>query len=150
MTTLRRRVVAAAVLAVAAGLALGLAAPALAADDCLSIRGDTFASRLKRVGCAAGYTRASDIDVADQRSIALTIGQFVLIAIGFVGVIFVVLIVYGGFLWMTAQGNEEQVTQSKTLIRNAVIGIIIVFSAFVITQALLLALGETIRAPITP
>jgi hypothetical protein len=41
--------------------------------------------------------------------------------------------IYAGILWMTAQGNDQQVTKAKTLMINSVIGIIIVFAAYAIT-----------------
>jgi len=42
--------------------------------------------------------------------------------------------IYAGITWMTAQGNEQQVAKSKTLMINAVIGIIIVFAAYALTS----------------
>lgn len=49
------------------------------------------------------------------------------------GVIFVGLMVYGGYLWMTDRGNEDQVKKAKDLIASAVIGLIIVMSAYAIS-----------------
>jgi len=43
------------------------------------------------------------------------------------------LVIYGGFLWMTARGNEQQVTKAKDLIISAVIGLVIVLAAYAIT-----------------
>lgn len=42
-------------------------------------------------------------------------------------------VLYAGIMWMTAQGNEEQVTKAKTMIRNAIIGFIIISAAYAIT-----------------
>ncbi len=53
--------------------------------------------------------------------------------LSFIGIIFMILIIYGGILWMTATGNEQQVTKAKGLIFQAVIGLIIVLSAYAIT-----------------
>lgn len=41
------------------------------------------------------------------------IGQIISIVLSFVGVIFMILLIYGGFLWMTAGGNEEQIKKQK-------------------------------------
>lgn len=54
-------------------------------------------------------------------------------AMTFLGVLFLGLALYAGFLWMTAQGNEVKVTKAKGILIMAVIGIIIVTSAFAIT-----------------
>jgi hypothetical protein len=41
--------------------------------------------------------------------------------------------IYAGILWMTAQGNEQQVTKAKQLMFNAAIGMIIIFAAYALT-----------------
>ena len=61
----------------------------------------------------------------------------------FIGVIFFVLMIYGGFLWMTARGNEQQVEKAKDLIISAVIGLIIIFAAYAITMYLGQIFGQT-------
>lgn len=57
--------------------------------------------------------------------------------LGFLGILFFVLILYGGFLWMTAGGNEEQVTKARKLVTNSVIGLLIVLLAYAITLGVL-------------
>lgn len=49
------------------------------------------------------------------------------------GTIFLVLTVYAGILWMTAQGNEEQVTKAKGIVTQAIIGLAITLAAYAIT-----------------
>lgn len=56
------------------------------------------------------------------RSIALLIRY----AGSFVGLVFVIIILYAGFQWMTAGGNEEKVSKAKKLLTNGVIGVGIV------------------------
>ncbi len=53
--------------------------------------------------------------------------------VGFVGVIFLVLMIYGGLTWMTAGGNEEKIGKAKKIIVNSTIGIIIVMLSYAIT-----------------
>ncbi len=53
--------------------------------------------------------------------------------LAFLGIIFVILIIYAGFLWMTAAGNDEKISKSKKIMASAVIGLAIVFSAYIIT-----------------
>ncbi|KKU73651.1 MAG: hypothetical protein UX98_C0005G0027 [Parcubacteria group bacterium GW2011_GWA2_47_26] len=62
------------------------------------------------------------------------IGSIVGYALAMVGVIFFVLMVYGGFLWMTARGKEEQIKKAKDLLESAIIGIVIVFISYVVTR----------------
>ena len=54
-------------------------------------------------------------------------------ALSFLGVIFLILMIYGGILWMTARGNEKNVDQAKNVIFDAIIGLVIVAAAYAIT-----------------
>jgi len=65
----------------------------------------------------------------DPRTIVAKIINF---ALGFLGVIAVGLILYGGFKWMTAAGNEEKVSEAKKLLGAGVIGLIIILAAWAI------------------
>lgn len=49
------------------------------------------------------------------------------------GTIFLVLTVYAGILWMTAQGNEDRVSKAKDMVTQAIIGLAITLSAYAIT-----------------
>jgi hypothetical protein len=53
--------------------------------------------------------------------------------LGLLGIIFLVLIIYAGFTWMTAQGEEEKVTRAKETLQRAIIGLIIIVAAYSIT-----------------
>lgn len=62
------------------------------------------------------------------------IGSVIGIVLSFIGVIFLILMIYAGISWMTAAGNQEKVTKAKNLIINAIIGLIIVLSAYTISS----------------
>lgn len=68
---------------------------------------------------------------------AALIGNIIGYALGFVGVIFFMIMVYGGFLWMTARGNNDAVKRAKDMIEQAAIGIIIVFVSYLVTNFVL-------------
>jgi hypothetical protein len=55
------------------------------------------------------------------------------ILLSFLGVIFVILTIYAGYLWMTSAGNEEKISKAKKIMAAAVIGLTIVISAYGIT-----------------
>jgi len=59
--------------------------------------------------------------------------NIVSVFLSFIGLIFLILIIYAGFRWMTAGGNEAQVTDAQNLLKRSIIGIIIIFSAWVIS-----------------
>lgn len=53
--------------------------------------------------------------------------------LGLIGIIFVVLIIYSGFTWMTAMGEESKITTARKIMTTAVVGIIIIIFGQVIT-----------------
>lgn len=65
--------------------------------------------------------------------IPTAVGRLIGAVLSFIGVIFLVLMIYGGLTWMTARGNEAQVAKAKDLIQTAIIGLIIVLMAYAIT-----------------
>jgi amino acid transporter len=95
-----------------------------------SVRKEIFGS-LFTTQRAAGYLAGKS---GEPLSLPAIIGQIISLALLFVGVIFMVLLIYGGFLWMTAGGNEEQVKKAKKLITNTAIGLVIVIAAYAITH----------------
>lgn len=69
------------------------------------------------------------------------VGIIIAALLGLVATVFFALMVYGGFLWMTAAGNGEQVGQAKKLIMNAVLGIIVMSAAYAITNFVINAIS---------
>lgn len=61
------------------------------------------------------------------------IASAIRIALGFLAIIFIVLIIISGYQWMTAGGNEEAVSKSQKRIKNAIIGLLIVILAYAVT-----------------
>lgn len=64
--------------------------------------------------------------------------------LGLLGLIFIVLIIYSGIVWMTAEGDESRVEKAQANLRNAVIGLIIVLSAYAISYFVINALSQTV------
>lgn len=54
----------------------------------------------------------------------------------FLGLVFFAIMLYGGIIWMTSAGDDKKVAKAKDLLRTAVIGIVIIVSAFAITTFL--------------
>ncbi|MEA3398326.1 MAG: Ig-like domain-containing protein [Patescibacteria group bacterium] len=68
---------------------------------------------------------------ADPRTAAVNV---IKIALTFLGIIAIVMILYGGFVWMTAAGDPGRVEKAKKILISAIIGLIIILSAFLIVQ----------------
>ena len=76
--------------------------------------------------------------------LATVITNVIIYALGFLGVFFLVLILVAGFQWMTAEGNEEQLTKAKSRLKNAVIGFVVVLLAYSITTAVINIYGQSL------
>jgi hypothetical protein len=69
------------------------------------------------------------------------IGGIINVIMGLLGVVAVLVILYGGFMWMTAAGNEEKVGKAKKLIIAGIIGLVVIFAAFAIATFVISNLG---------
>lgn len=67
-------------------------------------------------------------------SLGSMIAKILRIFFGLLGVVALGLCLYAGFKWMTAQGDAKQVDDAKNILKNGVIGLIIIFSAFGISE----------------
>lgn len=74
--------------------------------------------------------------------IRTVIGNIVRIFLGLLGLVAVSLMIYAGFLYMTAAGNEDQVAKAKQIIVQATIGLVIITSAYAITYFIFRALDQ--------
>ncbi len=95
----------------------------------------SFQSSLDSAAGTGGFATGSTAP-----NIAESIGYLIDIVLGMLGLALVILLVYAGFLYLTSQGNEEQIKKAKGTISNAVIGIVIVISAYALTNFILLNL----------
>jgi|GEM_PF-1577465 len=78
---------------------------------------------------------------ADLIGIIFRVIQYILM---FVGVVALVIIIYGGFLWMTARGNDEQVNKAKKVLINGLIGLIVILLSYAIVS---FVIGPLIGGP---
>ncbi|MDD4994945.1 MAG: IPT/TIG domain-containing protein [Patescibacteria group bacterium] len=69
--------------------------------------------------------------------IRVIVARIINIALGLLGIIALIFVLYGGFLWMTAGGDEEKVGNAKKVLTNAVIGLAIILTSFAISQFVL-------------
>lgn len=75
-----------------------------------------------------------NVGVQSTRNLKDTIAQIINIILGFLGVIAVIIILAGGFKWMTAGGNEDKVAESRKMIVQGVIGLVVIFAAWAIAS----------------
>ena len=84
---------------------------------------------------------ATILGQADPRVIVARVIQFFL---GFLGVIFIALVIYGGWLYMSSGGDNAKIESAKKVLVNAIIGLIIIVCAFAIATFILNKLSEAL------
>jgi hypothetical protein len=77
-----------------------------------------------------------------ETELPVLVGNIINIFIGILGIIFVILTVYAGFLYLTAGGESDKVEDAKAMLRNGVIGLILILAAFAISNFVVSALTE--------
>ena len=88
---------------------------------------NSLMGKLKNVGDKSGYVTANE-----DTQLAMTVGMVVGAFFALLGVIFIVYIIYAGYHWMTARGEEQKIKEAQATIRNAIIGLIITLGAYAI------------------
>jgi hypothetical protein len=116
--TIVKNIVAFAMILLVFSMAFSLALPAKATGDPL---GFNYADNLN----------LNNTNISDPRDLAVNIVKFLMT---FLGIIAVVIILYGGFMWMTAAGNEDRVGKAKSIIVAGAIGLAVIISAYVIVN----------------
>lgn len=74
------------------------------------------------------------IGVSTSQDLPTTIARLINVVMGFLGIVAVIIVLIGGFMWMTAGGDEEKTGKARKLLFSGVIGLIIIFSAFAIAR----------------
>ena len=83
--------------------------------------------RYRNIAGKSGY----NIDTGSTKITIIV--DIIIYALGFVGVFFLIMIIYSGFQWIAAGGNDEIITKAKTRLKNSIIGFVIIAMAYTLT-----------------
>jgi len=90
-----------------------------------------------------GYNELATGNIAlGTRDLRSTISGVINIILGFLGVLTTLIILLGGFKWMTSQGNSEKVDEAKKLIGAGVVGLVIVLTSYAISRFVLVNIAN--------
>lgn len=78
----------------------------------------------------------------EPKTLPAIVGDLIRVFIALLGLIFLLLVVYGGYLWLMARGNKEEVQKAKDTITRAVIGLLIVTSAYALASFVISRLAK--------
>ena len=83
--------------------------------------------------------KAALYEVSDDKKLQpyYLVGNIVKTFLSLLGIFFMGLAVYGGFLWMSARGDSEQVQKARDILRDAIIGLVIIIAAYAIAYFVL-------------
>lgn len=105
-------------------------------------------SKTKNYGLDATAKEGMGIDkttIDSSNNLPLLIGKIIGAGLALLGVIFFVIIIYAGIIWMMAMGKEEKVNEAKDMIVAAILGLIVVLAAYAITRLI----GAVFTGPIS-
>lgn len=94
-----------------------------------------------------GYGAATGLGNTDVRT---TISRIISVALSLLGIVALVIILAGGFKWMTAGGSEDKVAEARKLIFSGIIGLAIILSSYAIAQFVLGQLSAATNSGTVP
>lgn len=81
-------------------------------------------------------------------NISTIIGNVINIGLAIFTIVFFILIIYGGVIWLTAGGDSAKADKARTTLTNAVLGIIVIIIAYLLTNFILFRIiGITTTLP---
>lgn len=86
-------------------------------------------NKVTQVGTSAGIT--------GQEDLTRIIGNIINIVLSFLGILLLIYFLYAGFLWMTSGGGEDGKKKAITMMKNAVIGLVIIVVAYALSNFVL-------------
>ena len=82
-----------------------------------------------------------------KTDLLITAGNLIKTLLSYLGIVFLLLTLYAGFLYMTAQGDEKKVKKATDIIKSAVTGIIIVAASYTLTSFVLGTVTNSVAPP---
>lgn len=98
--------------------------------------------REQLLNAGVGFGGAGGTSAEIPNDPRVIVANFIRIALTFVGMAMVLMIMYAGYLWWSAGGNDEKVSKAKATLRNAVIGLIIIAMSYGLVTFFLRAVLE--------
>ena len=75
--------------------------------------------------------------------LVVIIARVINVLLELLALVFLILIIYGGTMWMTSMGQEDKIKKAKQAITNAAIGLLIVILSYAIVNSILYLLYES-------
>ncbi|WKZ28797.1 MAG: pilin [Patescibacteria group bacterium] len=90
-----------------------------------------------------GLDAAAPSSLKGNKDLLATIGRLIQTVLSYLGVLFLILMLYSGFLYMTARGDDKKIDTAKKIISGAVTGLIIIAASYALTAFVINAVAGT-------
>lgn len=94
---------------------------------------------IERAADTAGLQRS----IGGETTVPGVIGSVISAGLALLGVLFFLLILYSGFIWMKAMGKSDEVTKAKDTMEAAVVGLVLVLAAYALANFVFGSLTES-------
>ena len=88
----------------------------------------------------AGGTGGAELGAPGD--LTLIVGRIISVVLSFSGIILLCYFIYAGFLWMTASGDSKKVDKAKDILKNAIIGGLVLATAYALSAFVIDALTQ--------
>lgn len=83
------------------------------------------------------YSSIMELGTRGLKAMVFTVINVIL---GFLGVLAIIIVLFGGFKWMTSGGSEEKIGEARNMIIAGIVGLAIVLAAYAIAQFVVVSL----------
>lgn len=116
-----------------------------------TILGGAFTSpQVASAGDTFGIDKVDKSTELGNEDLVTTVSDIIDVALGLLGIVAVVIILIGGFKYMTAGGNDEKVEDARSVIFSGIIGLAIILSAWAIARFVIESLSSATGSGDTP
>ncbi|MFA5954197.1 MAG: hypothetical protein WC817_01515 [Patescibacteria group bacterium] len=119
----------------ATGVAIGMMAPLVAFAQGSDLNNSLD---LNNIG--------NELGLSQETNVKIVVARIIRVLLGFLGIVAVLIVLYGGFQWMTAAGNEERVSSARATLTAGLIGLVIILSAYAIASYIITTILDVTSA----
>jgi|SRR3989344_73439 len=99
-----------------------------------SVSASTMWDTAKGGGIETIGSEAFGVSSGSEYDLRLMVAKLIKVFLGILGLVFLVLIIFAGYSYMTSQGNSEKMEKATGQIKHAAIGLIIILAAYSIAD----------------
>lgn len=104
--------------------------------------GENILKNLNTIGTDSGFNVLNA-----ETSLPFQIGVLIRGIMGFLGLVFLILVVFAGYKWMLAHGEPGEVKEAQKLLIHSIVGLLITASAYALSSFVINAISSSALTP---